>query len=456
MRLTFHGAARQVTGSCFGFEVGHHRFLVDCGLFQGARATREANTAPFAFDPATLDFVVLTHAHLDHCGLLPRLAAEGFSGPVFATAATRDITAVLLRDSAYLQGVEQARAQRRGGDYVAAYTMADVDAVLPLIRTVGYDDVFEPAKGVRVCLRDAGHILGSASIELWLDDGVNRRKVVVSGDLGQPGRPIVRDPTPIAAADVLLLESTYGNRAHDPDDNGEQFARIVSETYARGGKLIIPSFAIGRANEVVYWLDKLEEQQRIPALPVYVDSPMAARAFGFYAQHSDQLDADMRTGRQGVRAFFTTRMTMVASPQQSREVVASRKPAIVIASSGMATGGRVLYHLREALPDPRNTVMFVGYQAAGTRGRRLLDGEPSVRLKGMDVPVHARIERLDSMSAHADVNEIMRWLGHFTRPPQATYLVHGEGDALQSLKARIATEKQWQVAVAGHQQQVEL
>jgi metallo-beta-lactamase family protein len=280
--------------------------------------------------------------------------------------------------------------------------------------------------------------------------------ILFGGDLGRYARPVLPDPTPVTGADVLLIESTYGDWRHDPDDDGAKLARIVTEVANRGGKPIIPSFAIGRVNEIIYWLDKLEEQRRIPVMPVFVDSPMAARALDFYARHSEQLDADMATGRQGVRAFFTQRMTMVASPQQSKDVVASKKPSIVIASSGMATGGRVLYHLRATLPDPRNTVLFVGYQAAGTRGRSLVDGQPFVRIKGMDVAVHASIERLDSMSAHADADEILRWLGHFTRAPRMTYLVHGEPEAASALEARICTEKQWQVRVAAHQEQVEL
>lgn len=455
-KLTFLGAAGTVTGSKHLLDTGSHRVLVDCGLFQGLKDLRERNWEPLPIASSDIDAVVLTHAHLDHVGYLPRLVAQGFRGRVYCTPGTRDLCSLVLVDAARIQEEDARDANRyaysKHHPALPLYTVEDAELALTMLQPVGYERPIPILPGVELEFISAGHLLGSAYARMTLGD----RVILFGGDLGRYGRPVLPDPTPVTGADILLVESTYGNRRHEPDDNGNRLAGIVTDVHARGGKLIIPSFAIGRVSEVIYWLDKLEEEQRIPVMPVFVDSPMAARALDFYAKHSDQLDADMRTGRQGVRAFFTKRMTMVASPQQSKEVVASRKPAIVIASSGMATGGRVLYHLRAALPDPRNTVLFVGYQAAGTRGRRLLDGEPTVRIKGADVPVHARVERLDSMSAHADADEIMRWLGHFTQAPRMTYLVHGEGEALQALRGRISTEKGWPVHVAVHQEQVEL
>jgi metallo-beta-lactamase family protein len=280
--------------------------------------------------------------------------------------------------------------------------------------------------------------------------------ILFGGDLGRYGRPVLPDPSPVAAADVLLVESTYGNRLHEPDDDGAFLARIVNETFARGGKVIVPAFAIGRVGEVIYWLRRLEESKRIPVLPVYVDSPMAGRALQFYASRYDELDPDMQPSARRISAFATTRMTTIASPQQSKALVASREPAIVIASSGMATGGRVLHHLEATLPDPRHCVLFVGYQAAGTRGRTLVDGAKTVRLKGRDIPVAARVERIDSMSAHADRSEIMRWLGGFDRPPSMTYIVHGEPDAASALAAAIVAQPGWRAHVARHQEQVEI
>ena len=455
-RLTFLGAAGTVTGSKHLLDVGSHRILVDCGLFQGLKELRERNWETLPVAPGDIHAIVLTHAHLDHVGYLPRLVAQGFRGRVFCTPGTRDLAGLVLRDAARIQEEDARDANRHGYSKhhpaLPLYTIDDAELALTLLQPVGYERPMPIAPAVQLEFINAGHLLGSAFARITTTDQV----ILFGGDLGRYGRPVLPDPTPVSSADILLLESTYGNKRHEVDDDGEHLARIVNEAHGRGGKLIIPSFAIGRVNEVIHWLDKLEEQQRIPVLPVFVDSPMASRALEFYAQHSEQLDPDMHTGRQGVRAFYTRRMTMVASPQQSKELVASRKPSIVIASSGMATGGRVLYHLRATLPDPRNTVLFVGYQAAGTRGRRLVDGEPVVRLKGMDVAVHARIERLDAMSAHADVDETMRWLGHFTRAPKMTYLVHGETDALAALQQRITSDRQWPVHVAAHQQRVEL
>jgi metallo-beta-lactamase family protein len=308
------------------------------------------------------------------------------------------------------------------------------------------------APGVEVDFINAGHLLGSAYARVRF----NGKTVLFGGDLGRYGRPVLPDPTPVTAADVLLVESTYGDRLHEPDDNGVRVAEIVNGAVARGGKLIIPAFAVGRVEEVIYWLKRLEAEKRIPVLPVYVDSPMAARALQFYAQRADELDPEMTPAARGLSAFVTTRMTTVTSVQQSIDLVASRQPAIVIASSGMATGGRVLHHLAAALPNPNNTVFFVGYQAAGTRGRALIDGAKSLRLKGRDVPVAARVERIDSMSAHADSSEIMRWLAGFAAAPAMTYLVHGEPVALDALRDLVVRVRQWPVHVAGYLERVEL
>ena len=287
--------------------------------------------------------------------------------------------------------------------------------------------------------------------------------ILFGGDLGRYGRPVLPDPSPITEADYLLVESTYGDRLHEPDDDGERLAQIVKDTAARGGKLIIPSFAIGRVEEVLYWLKRLEDEKRIPVLPVYVDSPMATAALQFYSARLNELDPEigdtirrLPRGARQVAAFATTRLVMVSSPQQSADLVASRQPSIVISSSGMATGGRVLRHLDATLGNPKNTVLFVGYQAEGTRGRDLVDGAKQVKLLGRIVPVAARIEKIDSMSAHADAGEILRWLSGFSRAPKMTYLVHGEPVALQALAARIATEKPWPVQIAEYRARVPL
>ena len=454
--LTFLGAAGTVTGSKHLLDIGSHRVLVDCGLFQGLKELRERNWQPLPIAASAIDAVILTHAHLDHCGYLPRLVAEGFRGRVFCTPGTRDLCSLVLPDSAHIQEEDARDANRHGYSKhhpaLPLYTANDAARALTQLQPVGYNRPVPVVPGLDVEFINAGHLLGSAYARVTFD----HRTILFGGDLGRYGRPVLPDPLPIERADVLLVESTYGDRLHEPDDQGNQLAAIVNASMERGGKLIVPAFAIGRVEEVMYWLKRLEEEKRVPVLPVYLDSPMAAQALRFYAQRADELDPEMQKRERGVCVFCTTRMTTIASVQQSIDLVASHQPAIVIASSGMATGGRVLYHLAAGLPSPKNTVMFVGYQAAGTRGRSLIDGAKVVRIKGRDVPVAATIEHVDSMSAHADAGEIMRWLGGFVAPPAAAYLVHGEPVALEALRTRVGQEKQWPVHVAGYQQRVEI
>jgi len=454
--LTFLGAAGTVTGSKYLLDTGTRRVLIDCGLFQGLKELRLRNWQPLPVDAASVDAVVLTHAHLDHCGYLPRLVAQGFKGRIFCTAGTRDLCTLILPDSARIQEEDASDANRhhysKHHPALPLYSSADAERALTLLQPVGYQRPVPVVPGVEVEFINAGHLLGSAYARVK----VGARTVLFGGDLGRYGRPVLPDPSPVDHADVLLLESTYGDRLHEPDDHGERLAQIVTSVVERGGKLIIPAFAIGRVEEVIYWLKRLEEEKRIPILPVFVDSPMAAKALQFYTQRADELDPDMRPEARRVSAFCTRRMTTVASAQQSKELVASRQPAIVIASSGMATGGRVLYHLQAALPNPNNTVLFVGFQAAGTRGRALLEGASSVRIKGRDIAVAATIAQINSMSAHADQGEILRWLSGFAAPPTMTYLVHGEPSALEALERRIAEDKQWPVRIAAYQERVQL
>jgi metallo-beta-lactamase family protein len=404
-----------------------------------------------------IDAVILTHAHLDHSGYLPRLVAQGFKGRVFCTPGTRDLCTLILPDAAHIQEEDARDANRHGYSRhhpaLPLYSALDADRALTLLQPVGYNRPMPVVPGLEVEFINAGHLLGSAYARVTLDGG---KSILFGGDLGRYGRPVLPDPVSVDHADVLLLESTYGDRLHEADDHGDRLAAIVNAAIARGGKLIIPAFAIGRVEEVIYWLKRLEEERRIPVLPVFIDSPMAARGLQFYAQRIDELDPSISSDERSVCAFCTARMTTVASVQQSIELVASRRPAIVIASSGMATGGRVLYHLTATLPSPKNTVLFVGYQAAGTRGRALIDGAKTLRMKGRDVQVAATIEHLDSMSAHADAGEILRWLSGFSTPPSMTYLVHGEPVPLETLRGRIADEKRWPVHVAAQYERAEL
>jgi metallo-beta-lactamase family protein len=454
--LTFLGAAGTVTGSKHLLDLGDHRVLIDCGLFQGLKELRLRNWAALPIDPKRIDAVILTHAHLDHCGYLPRLVGGGFRGRIFCTPGTSDLCTLVLPDSAHIQEEDARHANRHGyskhSPALPLYTELDAARTLTLLQPVGYDRPVPVVPGLDVEFINAGHLLGSAYARVRLGD----KTILFGGDLGRYGRPILPDPSPIDEADVLLVESTYGDRLHDKDDDGARLAAIVNDSVARGGKLIIPSFAIGRVEEVIYWLKRLEQAKRIPVLPVYIDSPMAAGALQFYTQRLNELDPDMQPAERDLCAFCTARMTIIATPQESAALTASREPAIVIAASGMATGGRVLHHLMAGLPDPKNTVLFVGYQAAGTRGRILADGAKQVKLLGQIVPVHARVERLDSMSAHADAAEIMRWLSNFKRPPAMTYLVHGEPVALAALAARIQRELAWPTHVAGYLERVDL
>jgi metallo-beta-lactamase family protein len=481
VRLTFLGAARTVTGSKYVVESNGARIMVDAGLFQGLKELRLRNWAAFPVPADSIDAIVLTHAHLDHCGYLPRLVAQGFRGRVFCTQGTQDLCRIVLPDAGRLQEEDAAYANRH---HFSKHTPAlplfrEVDAfrAISQLQPVGYDRPMPVAAGIEVTFINAGHLLGSSYARMQIDG----RTILFGGDLGRFGRPVLPDPTPVDRADVLLVESTYGDRVHAQDDEGARLAEIVKSTAEKGGKLIIPAFAIGRVEELVYWLRKLEAERRIPVLPVYVDSPMAAAALARYSERVHELDPDMRPEqsddkaphdeaaphssevrrRQAAReremcVFCTERFTVIGDSEESKQLTASKMPSIVISSSGMAEGGRVLHHLKAALPGAQNTVLFAGYQGVGTRGRRLLDGEKSVKMHGEWVGVAARIEKIDSMSAHADANEIMGWLRGFTSPPQQTFIVHGEPPAQDALGRRIEAELGWAQRAPRHGETVEI
>jgi metallo-beta-lactamase family protein len=478
--ITFFGAARTVTGSKYLVESDGKRVLVDAGLFQGLKELRERNWQDLPFAVDTLDAIVLTHAHLDHCGYLPRIVSQGFRGPVFCTQATKELCEIVLPDSGRIQE-EDAHHANRGGyskhsPALPLYRETDALRACLQLQPCGYNRVLPVAPGFDVEFINAGHLLGSSYVRMHVDG----RTVLFGGDLGRFGHPVLPDPTMVAAADYLLVESTYGDRLHQQDDDGSHLADIVTATADRGGKLIIPAFAIGRVEELIYWLKRLEEAQRIPSLPVFLDSPMAIAALARYAQRVQELDPELQPEHSDDKAphdaaapeppadrrrraeqerqvciFCTERFRTVASPDESRQLTASRTPAIVISSSGMAEGGRVLHHLKAALPDAKNTVLFCGYQAAGTRGRRLVDGEKSVKIHGDWVSVAARIEQVDSMSAHADSGEILRWLHGFTSPPKQTFIVHGEVTAMEALSQRIDRELGWTYKMPEHRETVE-
>ena len=452
--LTFLGAARTVTGSKHLLEVDGLRILFDCGLFQGLKELRLRNWAPLPVPPETIDVVVLTHAHIDHSGWLPRLVAQGFTGPVYCTGGTEDLCKLVLPDAAHLQEEDAKFANQRGFSKhqpaLPLYTEEDAAEALSRFRTVPYGKKIEIVKGIEIEFINAGHLLGSSYVLVTRSDKSGGR-ILFGGDLGRYSRPILPDPSPGVAADALLIESTYGDRIHPDEDDGETLAQIIKETFARRGKVIVPAFAIGRVEELLYWLFRLEDQGRLEKVPIYVDSPMAIKGIAYYDARTDELDKDIISMRRKLPRF-----TAVNSAKESMALVANDTPAVIIASSGMATGGRVVHHLFAGLPDPKNTVLFVGFQAAGTRGRQLVDGARHVKMFGQHVPVHARIEKIDGMSSHADAGEIVRWLRTFPRAPKTTYLVHGEIVAQDALKARITKELGWNVEIPVHGQKADL
>ncbi|HZA50184.1 MAG TPA: MBL fold metallo-hydrolase [Myxococcaceae bacterium] len=456
--LQFLGAAGTVTGSRFLLEHGGHRVLVECGLFQGRKEWRELNWADPPVDPRRIDAVVLTHAHIDHTGGLPRLVRSGFAGPVFATPATRDLAALLLPDSAYLQEEEARYAnQRRYSKHSPAlplYTVDDAYAAIRLFETVDYQRPKEIAPGITLSTVRAGHILGSAICAFDLS-GTDER-IVFTGDLGRYGVPILRDPEPVARATALVAESTYGDREHREPDPEQVLAAIVNEASNRGGVLVIPAFAVGRTQEILYRLRRLEDAGRIPTLDVYIDSPMACDATPLYLAHPTEHDVVMTSlVERGRSPLATERTHFVTSAKDSKRLNAVPGPAIIISASGMATGGRILHHLAHRLPNDRNTVLFVGYQAEGTRGRRLLRGEKELRIHGEMVGVEADIRSISGFSAHADWREMLRWMEGFEAPPRQTLLVHGEPAALDAMAARVR-ERGWTAHVPRYLDRVEL
>lgn len=455
--LTFLGAAGgTVTGSKHLLEDGASRLLLDCGLFQGLKALRERNWAPPPLDPTTLGAVILSHAHIDHSGYLPRLCRDGFGGPIYATSGTLDLLKVMLPDAAHLQEEEAAFANRhrtsKHDPALPLYTTADAERVLTQVKRVDFGERFTPVPGVEARFAHSGHILGAGLVTCL----IGGRRLVFSGDLGRYGVPIMVDPDPVPEADVLLVESTYGDRLHPPDDHADKLAAAVTRAAQENGWLLIPAFAVGRSQEILYDLRRLEAAGRIPSLPVYLDSPMGIQATAIYAAHTDEHDAELKQTEGAGQRPFAPRLFHLSRTVEESKGLNTDGPGVIVAGSGMATGGRILHHLKRLLPDPRTTVLFVGYQAAGTRGRLLRDGATTIKMLGETVPVRARIEVSDSYSAHADRGEILRWLAGFKRPPEATYVVHGEPEAATALRDAITSRLGWRAAVAEDGQRVAL
>jgi metallo-beta-lactamase family protein len=464
-KLTFLGAAGSVTGSKYLIEAAGKRLLVDCGIFQGPPELTQRNYKPLAIDPATIDYLVLTHAHLDHTGWLPVLVKDGFKGPIFANPATIELTTLLLKDSAHLQEEDARRAEENkdkhphNPEHEILYTSEDIDPVLKLMKTMPRLGAFDISPEFRIVSYDAGHILGSSSLELTITEGSKKTVVVFSGDIGRYDQPILNDPTtPKSNADVLLCESTYGDREHADGDPAQILADIVNRVAQRGGSIIIPAFAIGRTQTFMYYLRQLEDQQKIPRLPVYVDSPMAISATDLYLKYKEDHDLEYTredAGGKGdplnVHEFHLTK-----TAEESKSINSVKTPCIIVSASGMIAGGRVLHHLALRLPDARNAVILAGFQAEGTRGRALQDGAKALFLYGQHVTVAAEIIQMGQLSAHAGKSELLRWLGALPSAPKQTYLTHGEPAAAQALQAAITEKLHWKASVARYLDTVDL
>lgn len=432
------GAAGTVTGSKHLLTLGGHRILIDCGLFQGLKNLRDLNWTPLPISPRDIDAVILTHAHLDHCGYLPRLVREGYRGKIYATPATRDVAELILMDSGHLQEKDAEFLNRhqlsRHQPALPLYTVHDAQNAVEHFSTVEFDQTVRLSNGAWFRFHRAGHILGAA----WVEMAWGGHRIVFSGDIGRYGDPLMPDPARPVEADYVMIESTYGNRIHDKTDPEDALRTVVERTIKRGGTLIVPAFAVGRAQELLYYFWKLKQTGGLRDVPVFLDSPMAIDATGLMGRHPEDHRLDLESCKKvfGI-AHYTDDV------EASKAISSSHVPKIVISASGMATGGRVLHHLKAFAPDPRNTILLAGFQAAGTRGRSLQDGAKELKIHGTWIPVNAEVAHLDMLSAHADADELMRWLSGFPHPPRKVFIVHGEPEASEGLRVRIGRELGW-------------
>ena len=460
-QLTFLGANGTVTGSRFLLDAEKIKLLIDCGLFQGLKQDRLKNWEPFPIPPVEIDRVLLTHAHLDHSGYLPRFTKQGFTGKVHCTWSTFDLCKIMLRDSGHLQEEDAYWANKnkfsKHEPALPLYTVEDAENSLKYFDPVFYGQDLFVTDSLRVEFRDAGHILGSSFVDIKNTSNKRVRKILFSGDLGRPSRPILRDPVQIFEVDYLVLESTYGDRLHDPKPPEEELARVINESVKRGGSLVIPSFAVGRTQELLFCIRELEEQGKIPSLPVFVDSPMAIDTTMIFEKRKGDYNLEAKVLElEGKNILKTRQIKFCRSTEESKQLDEQKIPGIIISASGMVEGGRILHHLAHRLPHPQNTVLFIGFQAAGTRGRTIVEGKPTVKIHGQQIPIRAKIENISGFSAHADYNEILAWLMGFNRPPLKTFIVHGEPEAAEALAEKIKNRFGWDVIIPKFKESFEI
>lgn len=448
MQLTFCGAAGTVTGSSYLIETGHHRFLVDCGMFQGIKEIRELNYQEFLFNPGALDFMLLTHAHVDHAGLIPKLWKKGFAKNIYATKATVELSGIVLPDSGHIQEIESEwrnRKRLRAGEPIQEpiYTANEALSCLKLFKAQNYNQTFEPVSGIRVKFLDAGHILGSAMIEIEIDEDHTTTKMVFSGDIGQKNQPIIEDPTAISTADYVIVESTYGDRLHGTREQKVDLLRdLILKTSKSNGNLIIPAFTIGRTQDLLYHIRTLLHSGAIPRIPVYIDSPMAVSVTEIYRNNPDYYDESTRHLFEAHESPFEfPNLHFVRATEESRALNENARGSIIISANGMCEAGRILHHLKHNLWRPESNILFVGYQAEGTLGRKLKEGAKVVKIMGEEINVQAQIHSIEGFSAHADQSELLEWIGSYTNRPQV-FIVHGETAAQQQFAKLIQEQYQ--------------
>lgn len=465
MKITFLGAARTVTGSCYIIETGNIRFAVDCGMFQGTSDMEKRNWETDVYDPTNIDFFIITHAHIDHTGLLPRMKQKGFQGPIYATEPTGDLLKVLLLDSAHIQEVEASwrnkKMQRNGykPDVLPLYYIKDAEAVAPLIKVRAYDEVFSPAPGITIKFQDAGHILGAAIVEIFIQENGAPTKLVFSGDIGRNQQLLMKDPTPISDADFLFMESTYGNRNHrGEEDSLNELAEAINYSYSQGEKVIIPAFAVERTQEILYSLYLLYRKGQLPEnMPVFLDSPLAIQVTEIFRRYRSYLDGETQSLlKNGEDPLDLPQLQFSLSTEQSMEINQMQGSAIVISASGMANAGRIKHHLRHNLWRPGASIVFVGFQAEGTPGRKMVDGAKRIRILGEDIAINAKIYTINGFSAHAGHDQLLDWVSNFQNKAMQIFLVHGELTAQEYLAAAIREKYGFAVDIPEYLEEIQL